>query len=342
MDAPLRDARDAMSVDDNCEQRHCSEYLTSRERVAQKKCMREVFRYMDPLEIKASLRENPCRFIDARNRLPVALVSAEGSGNTWLRWLLERASGACTGFIHCDYVMRRSGFIGEGVMSGSVLVVKTHSIEPQWNGVNYTQPNPKHPYFGSGILMIRNPYKSLVAEWNRRITNLVLIPNGIEHNESHTNTVSEEYWSEFTVHEIISWYVLFRSIKCIPLPYTGTPEWASFVQVYMQAWKERIMNWLLQDHAKVHVVYYEDLQTHTVREVTRLLDFLHIDYSSPRDVASSISGGYTEFKRPHAKSLGYEYYTLEQIYFIKSMIQKTNELLKRNKVTLDLDRYLQV
>ena len=207
LDAPVRDSRDAMRMDDNCEKRHCSEHLTSRERVVQKKCMREVFRHMDPSEIKTSLRENSCRFIDGKNRLPVALASAEGAGNTWLRGLLERASGVCTGFIHCDYVMRQSGFIGEGVKSGSVLVVKTHSIEPQWNGVTYTEPNPKHPYFGSGIFVIRDPYKSLVAEWNRRITNLVLIPNGIEHNESHINTIPEEYWSEFTVHLICVLFV---------------------------------------------------------------------------------------------------------------------------------------
>ncbi len=180
-----------------CQRKHCIEYLTKQERVTQKKCMREVFRYMDPSNIKKELKENNCQFINGTNRPPVALVSAEGSGNTWLRGLLESATGVCTGFIHCDYIMRRSGFIGEGIKSGSVLLVKTHAVEPQWNGVIYLDPNSKQPYFGSGILMIRNPYKSLVAEWNRWVTNLVLIPNGIEHSrESHTNIVPEEYWSE--------------------------------------------------------------------------------------------------------------------------------------------------
>ena len=62
-----------------------------------------------------TLKENNCRFIDGRRRLPVALVSAEGSGNHWISGLLEKATGICTGFLHCDYVMRQSGFIGEGI-----------------------------------------------------------------------------------------------------------------------------------------------------------------------------------------------------------------------------------
>lgn len=38
-----------------------------------------------------------CVFIDPTNRSAVALVSLPGSGNTWLRGLLERATGVCTG-----------------------------------------------------------------------------------------------------------------------------------------------------------------------------------------------------------------------------------------------------
>ena len=181
----------------NCWQKHCSEYLTLKEKVAQRKCAREVFRHMDPLNIKMELKENDCHFIDGSQRLPVALVSAEGSGNTWIRGLLEKATGVCTGFLHCDYVMRQSGFIGEGIKSGSVLVVKSHAVEPQWSGVAYSKPNRKQSFFGSAILIVRNPYDSLIAEWNRRVTNLFLIPNGIRHNESHTNTIPKEYWSKW-------------------------------------------------------------------------------------------------------------------------------------------------
>lgn len=180
----------------DCQEEHCSEFLTKKEKVAIRSCAREVYRHMDPSDIRKKLNANNCRFINGRNRLPVALVSAEGSGNTWIRGLLEKATGICTGFLHCDYVMRMKGFVGESVKSGSVIVVKTHAIEPQGNGIGSPQTNPKQPYFRSAIFILRNPYDSLVAEWNRRVTNMFLIPNGIKHNESHTNIVPEEYWSK--------------------------------------------------------------------------------------------------------------------------------------------------
>ena len=38
-----------------------------------------------------------CRFMRGEGRAPVALVSLPGSGNTWVRGLLEKATGICTG-----------------------------------------------------------------------------------------------------------------------------------------------------------------------------------------------------------------------------------------------------
>ena len=38
-----------------------------------------------------------CRFMRGEGRAPVALASLPGSGNTWVRGLLEKATGICTG-----------------------------------------------------------------------------------------------------------------------------------------------------------------------------------------------------------------------------------------------------
>ena len=48
-----------------------------------------------------------CHFIDGRDRSPVCLKSYPGSGNTWMRGLLEKASGICTGMSDCDTVPDR-------------------------------------------------------------------------------------------------------------------------------------------------------------------------------------------------------------------------------------------
>lgn len=37
-----------------------------------------------------------CRFMDGTHRAPVALASFPGSGNTWMRQLLQEATGICT------------------------------------------------------------------------------------------------------------------------------------------------------------------------------------------------------------------------------------------------------
>ena len=37
-----------------------------------------------------------------------------------------------TGAIYCDRALRMNGFTGEGMQSGTVLVVKAHSVTPCW------------------------------------------------------------------------------------------------------------------------------------------------------------------------------------------------------------------
>ena len=45
------------------------------------------------------------RFLDRKSPV-VALVSSPGSGNTWLRHLLEQATGVFTGSIYCDHSLK--------------------------------------------------------------------------------------------------------------------------------------------------------------------------------------------------------------------------------------------
>lgn len=189
-----------VSQPSNCRQAHCKEYLQKFELMAMDDCLTETSKrtvngkIQSKHESKFSLKENNCNFINGSHRLPVALASTSGSGNTWIRGLLEKATGICTGFLYCDFAMRREGFIGEGVKSGSVLVVKTHTIRPKWYGTR--QPHMDDPYYGSAIYVLRNPYKSMVAEWNRRVTYDIL---KLPHNESHTNVIQEKYWRKYDI-----------------------------------------------------------------------------------------------------------------------------------------------
>ena len=54
------------------------------------KCERQMQKF-------GTVKNGSCRFLDGRGRLPVALASFPGSGNTWMRGLLEKVTGVCTG-----------------------------------------------------------------------------------------------------------------------------------------------------------------------------------------------------------------------------------------------------
>lgn len=162
----------------------------------QKDCLSKVAKaHKKPVPMKdifSKVTGSNCLFIGG-TRDPVALASSEGSGNTWVRGLLEKGSGFCTGFNFCDYMMRMKGFIGENINSGSVLVVKTHMKRPQWLG-SEVKISKYEATYGSGIFLLRNPLHSLVAEWNRKLTNEVMIKEKRPHKESHINVAPKEIW----------------------------------------------------------------------------------------------------------------------------------------------------
>ena len=57
-----------------------------------------------------------------------ALASKPGSGNTWVRHLLQLATGIQTGSIFNEQRLKRNGFPGEGIVNGSVIAIKTHNL----------------------------------------------------------------------------------------------------------------------------------------------------------------------------------------------------------------------
>ena len=178
-----------------CSLPNCIDFLSNKDNWAFLKCLRDTKK-----RFGINIQRSSCVFLQDRSRKAVALASPEGSGNTWLRGLLEKVTGVCTGFCGCDPEMRVLGFPGEAITSGSVLVVKTHLVFPQWFGeIKKLQWEGS---YGSAVILIRNPARALIAEWNRRVTNRLksrkrngsLVGAPIN---SHTYAVSEEQFSTF-------------------------------------------------------------------------------------------------------------------------------------------------
>ena len=77
-----------------------------------------------------------------------------GSGNTWMRYMIERATGYYTGAIGNDGTLYRGGFLGEFEDSeaGTTILVKTH------------RPIIRAK---AAVLLIRNPFNAILVKASR-------------------------------------------------------------------------------------------------------------------------------------------------------------------------------
>ena len=148
----------------------CMQYLTSSDAPHYKYC-----RHKANLTPDTEPLASTCSFREHRPNMPlVALASPRGSGADHLRWYLQEVTGLCTGSINCNSALRRAGFVGEGIRSVSVLVVKTDQAEPVWSeGPRGGTVVPKGfskmsdvPMFDGAVYLLRNPFHCLIQEWN--------------------------------------------------------------------------------------------------------------------------------------------------------------------------------
>nr|XP_039267939.1 WSC domain-containing protein 2-like [Styela clava] len=92
----------------------------------------------------------------------IALATFPGSGNTWMRYLIESATGIYTGSKYGDRSLAAGGYIGEipSMHSYKLAVIKTHQ-----------QIDINNSSFDAVINVHRNPYNAILSEFNRRSTN---------------------------------------------------------------------------------------------------------------------------------------------------------------------------
>jgi len=117
-----------------------------------------------------------CHKMAFRSSGPVVLLSSyPGSGNSWVRQLIETAAGIYTGSVYCDPSYVSSGMIGEGLRTGNVIVVKTHFSKIESSKIIY---------------LIRNPFDAMVAEWSRFVTRRNMA-------DRHVSEVGKEHFGMF-------------------------------------------------------------------------------------------------------------------------------------------------
>ena len=146
---------------------------------------------------------------------------------SWIRYLLEAATGVFTGSIFNDGSIVQAGHYGESrnYNDGSTLLQKTHhslSEVVYQSGLEWRQKHIRQ-FGGRGVLVIRNPYKAIISYYNFKQT-----------GGSHTETVAAER---------------FRSA-----------EFREFVRVGAVRWLELIHDWL-EFSTDCHIIMYEVSQS---------------------------------------------------------------------------------
>ncbi|XP_016409370.1 WSC domain-containing protein 2-like isoform X2 [Sinocyclocheilus rhinocerous] len=185
---------------------------------------------------QTQVQDNRCldrRFLPSRSKHSVALASFPGAGNTWARHLIELATGYYSGSYYFDGSLYNKGFKGERDhwRSGRTICIKTHE-----------SGRKEIEAFDASILMIRNPYKALMAEFNRKYG-------------GHIGFASQAHWR-------------------------GT-EWPEFVKNYAPWWASHTLDWLKYGK-KVQVVHFEDLKRDLFSQLKGMIIFLGLEVSEDR------------------------------------------------------------
>jgi len=194
-----------------------------------------------------------------------ALASYPGSGNTWIRYLIEGASGIFTGSVFNDKSIDNAGHHGEtrNFKDGSTILQKTHHrtiINSQYATFSLAWRQEHINMFGGrGVVVVRNPFKAVLSYWNYVST------------QSHTKSVD------------------VASLK--------TSKFKDFAFVGISRWFELIDDWI-QYGRQVYFVFYEDLTDDPVGEIGRLMEHLRIEPDQERFkcIESHLKGS---FKRPN-------------------------------------------
>ncbi|CAG7722163.1 unnamed protein product [Allacma fusca] len=124
---------------------------------------------------------------------PVGLVSYPGSGNTWLRHLIEFSTGVFTGSVYMDEDLLAKGFLGEKEAwdSGSTVVQKLH--------LKYS-PAYKFP---SSILLIREPYPAIIS--------FVHFKESGHLGFAQVSTLHHKKWPDYVLGQTFNWMSLIIS-----------------------------------------------------------------------------------------------------------------------------------
>ncbi|XP_042224441.1 WSCD family member AGAP003962-like isoform X2 [Homarus americanus] len=240
---------------------------------------------------------SPCVDYETRFGHDVArvwLVSFPCSGNTWVRYLLESATGVFTGSAYKDKILYEAGMFGEmeAPSSGRTLVQKTHGGavygSPQHDLLTrYSLINPHLPT----ILLLRHPARAIISYWKFYTSRT--------RNNKHTAQISPSMF--------------------------GGKGFRQFVAETTLLWEEVTTDRLLWSSGPLYVLHYEHLLQNTTHHLRHLLHFLRVQKDEGRMacVSTHLTGS---FKRSGNNS-NFDPFTKDEKMRMTSAVKRVNRLL---------------
>lgn len=191
----------------------------------------------------------------AEARPLIALASYPGSGNTWNRELIEATTGIHTGSVYTDWNFEGSR---DCPSRGKTFVIKSHFMSGKTLHSDCTQLGTTDLNFTKAILILRNPFHALLAEFNRQTSS--------KRSSSGNPGVKLAGQSDFK-----------------------SREWDRFVNRESDYWMNMVIYWRETFRQPVYVLVYEQVQKYTMTEMYLLTKFL--DLTVPFNALYCLSSG---------------------------------------------------
>lgn len=231
------------------------------------------------------------------------LASFPGSGNTWLRYLIEGVTGYFTRGPDNDFPdMIQAGFIGNTEAEadlGTTILQKTHS---DWR-------HGKHNSSTKSILLIRNPIEATVTY--RHFTFARKLGRTEDVHFSGIN------WRCHIYRCITHWMQETATWIC--------REWRAIGRTSV---------------GQLHVVHYENLVENTQEEILKMLDFMNHTVD-PERLKCTMAYNEGQYHRPAKQEKLLFPFSKTEMEFIEEAICFVDELLRRQNLTrLPLGTYV--
>ena len=239
---------------------------------------------------------------------PTALMSFPGSGNTWMRHLIETATGFFTGSVFRDEDLYQNGFKGEGLRVyhwNRLISIKIHNIFPCIQCKLFSDII-KNANESKCVILMRNPYDAFISEFTRFHSNAT----------KHTgmpNMTDDQFKSQFQDDKLTKHYY----------------EQDIWYKAYFDFYEKCLFNSDIPGRKKsVYVVFYENLRSDVLNEMKALMIYLEEFDLKRLNKCLGESPTSTEGKFHRKKHFSKEVFTDEMKRKIDSMIIKLNETMK--------------